>query len=403
MNLSLFLLVILLGILSGIITGLFPGIHINMISTLVLLNTSFLLNYFEINYLIIYIISMGITHSFIDFIPSILFGIPNADTSISIIPAHRLVLNGEAYLAIFLSSIGSLFGLFFAIIITPLFILFLNKFYSQFKEYILFLLIIIIIYLILLEKDLNHKFWALIITIFSAGLGVLALNSYLIQSPLLILFSGIFGLSSLINSLIENQNSYPKQRLEINFKFNKDFFKSIFIGGFSSTLCSITPGIGNSQAAILSTIFFKNINSRLFIIVTSSINTINFILSFLTFYLISKTRNGAVYVISQLTTTFNTIQIELFSITIIITAIIGFIITIILGKIIIQTITKINFKRLNISIILLIIFIVYYLTNIYGLILLISSTSLGLLTILLGIQRVHLMNVLLIPIIFNLI
>lgn len=397
------IIIIITAIICGIFTGLLPGIHINMVSMLILVNTSYILTKINLELIIIFIIVMGVTHSFIDFIPSILFGLPDIDTNLSILPAHQMVLNGEGYKAIFYSSIGSLFGMFFSIIVIPFFYFGLKIFYSIIKNYIPIILILVIITLVSLEKNKNDIFWTIIVILFSGATGMLILNSNILISPLLVLFTGIFATSTIINSCLEKTSKLPTQNFNIGFKFNKKFFKSIIIAGITSSIASISPGIGNSQAATISTLFFKDITSKYFIVTTSAINTINFILSFLTFYLIQKARNGSVFVISQITQTITIKQIIFYFIIIFIVSIIGFFITLILGKKLIKILSNINFKIINISILILLFLLIYFISGIYGILILILTTSLGLFTILINVKRVHLMNVLLIPVIFNLI
>lgn len=402
MEILILIIPVILGIVFGTLTGLIPGLHINMIASLMIVNLTTLLLYFNKIEISIFILSMAITHTFLDFIPSIIFGIPSEDTALSILPAHRLTLEGKAYQALFLSSIGSLASIIFLIILGPIFFLTINSIYPLFQKITPYILLITILILILTEKKISKIFWAIIITLFAAGLGIIALNSPHAKQPLLILFSGIFGISTLLYSLKSNEK-LPKQDLTIQFKANKNFFKSIFVGGLSASFCSITPGIGNSQAATLSTLFFKKINTELFIVTLGIINTTNFILSILTFYLINRARNGAIIAISQIQTTITLNQLILFLIITIITSILAFFLTLKLGKILIQFFTKINQKKFNIIIIILLSTIIISITNFFSTLLLIASISLGLLCIHLNIKRVHLMNVLIIPIIINLI
>ncbi|MBT4824632.1 hypothetical protein HON88_05525, partial [Candidatus Woesearchaeota archaeon] len=57
---------IFIGVFAGIITGLTPGIHINLVSLLVISSSPFLLNYLSPISLAIFVISMAITHTFLD-------------------------------------------------------------------------------------------------------------------------------------------------------------------------------------------------------------------------------------------------------------------------------------------------------------------------------------------------
>lgn len=402
MEILIIILMIFLGIISGIFTGLIPGIHINLVSSIILINFVLLNSIFGINGLIIYIISMSVIHSFIDFIPSICFGVPSEDTCLSVLPAHRLVLKGEGYKAIFLSSIGSLFGTFFIILFSPMFYYGLNFVYENVKFLIPYILMFTSFSLILNEKSLNKKFWALIVALLSGSFGLFILNSYITDNPLLILFTGMFGITSIIYSLAED-SKMPKQEFKFKFKINKEFIKSIFVGGFASSICCVSPGMGNAQAGTIAAFFYKNISAEIFIVVLSAINTINFVLSILTLYLIDKARNGAILVISQITETITFNQLVFFMIIVLIVSVIGFFLTLVLGKKIIKIVSKINMKIVNISILVFLFGVVFYLTNLIGMIILLASISLGFLINSLGIRRVHLMNVLLLPVIFNLI
>ena len=101
---------LLIGIIIGTITGIIPGIHINLVGTTLVSLVS--LNLIKINpiYLVIFAISMAITHIFVDFIPSVFLGCPNEETSL--LPGHQLLREGKGAQAIFLSSLGSLIGIF---------------------------------------------------------------------------------------------------------------------------------------------------------------------------------------------------------------------------------------------------------------------------------------------------
>lgn len=395
--------IILFGIVCGVITGLFPGLHPNLIASLITSYSLYLLGFFEIKIIIIFIISMSITNAFINFIPSIVFGIPDENTTISVLPGMKMMLEGNGYEAIFLSTIGSFFGIIFVIIISPLLFLFLKSTYEYAQKFIPYLLIFVIIFLILSEESLNNKFWAFIITCFSAGLGMLILNSNIFENNLMVIFTGVFGLSGLIYSLYEKQNKMPKQEINFNFKFEKNIFKAIFVGGISSTICSISPGLGNAQAASISSIFFKDIKSRLYIIVTSSINTIDFAISIIAFYLIERARNGSVYAISQINPQITFNELIAYLTLILIVSIISFFLTLFIGKNILKIIEKVNLKIMNICLIVILIILVYLMSGSFAILALICCTFLGILCISLEIRRVHLMAILLVPVIINLI
>ena len=121
-------LCLLAGCLLGVFTGLTPGVHINLISLLLLSLSPFFLTFLSPLLLAVVIISMSITHTFLDVIPSTYLGAPNEDTALSVLPNHRLLLEGNGYHAVKLATIGSLLGLFFAVLSTPLLVFLVRKF-----------------------------------------------------------------------------------------------------------------------------------------------------------------------------------------------------------------------------------------------------------------------------------
>jgi len=87
-------LALILGVLAGTITGLSPGIHINLIaSTLMAYLGSF--SSVPLIALAVFIVSMSITHTFLDFIPSIFLGAPEEDSFLSVLPGHKMLQEGH--------------------------------------------------------------------------------------------------------------------------------------------------------------------------------------------------------------------------------------------------------------------------------------------------------------------
>lgn len=95
-----------LGIGLGTFTGLIPGVHVNNIAPLMVgLTAGSALDPYQGTSLIV---AMMITHTFLDFIPSTFLGVPNKDTALSVLPAHKFVLKGKGYEVIKLTALGSL-------------------------------------------------------------------------------------------------------------------------------------------------------------------------------------------------------------------------------------------------------------------------------------------------------
>ena len=178
-----FLIAALLGILIGIFTGLAPGIHINLVSLLVVSSSAYLLDFVSLPSLGVFIISMAITHTFLDTLPAIFLGAPNEATALGVLPGHKLLLQGMGYEAVKLAITGSLFSLILAILLFPLLILIFPLIYDGIKPFIGFILIAVVFYMILIEKGLDKKFWAFVVFLISGIFGILTLTMPNLRQP----------------------------------------------------------------------------------------------------------------------------------------------------------------------------------------------------------------------------
>ena len=244
------LLAVFLGILAGTLTGLIPGIHINLIGIFILSLTATFLGTINPIYIVAFITAMAITHTFLDFIPSVFLGCPDTDTELSVLPGHELLKKGMGYQAVLLTTYGSLAAIFILILITFPSIIILEKIYNTIKNLIPFFLILISIILILTERK---KLTAFLVFILTGILGYFVLNMNFNQ-PLLPLLTGLFGSSMLILS-IKNKIEIPEQEIsKPKIKLTRPLIGSLI----ASPLCSFLPGMGSGQAAIIGNTITKN-------------------------------------------------------------------------------------------------------------------------------------------------
>ena len=141
----------LLGVIAGIIAGLVPGLHSNNI-TIILATTPFF--GMEITS---FILSMCITQSFVEFIPSTILGIPSENTFESILPAHKMVLEGKGLEAINYTVLGGIIAVIIGTLLTHPFFLFLEQNQTQLTKITPLVLSIALIILLKREKPSNKK------------------------------------------------------------------------------------------------------------------------------------------------------------------------------------------------------------------------------------------------------
>jgi len=388
------LVALFLGVLAGTFTGLSPGIHINLIAS-ILLATSTLISTISPIVLVVFIVSMAITHTFLDFIPSVLFGAPEEDNFLSILPGHEMLKKGKGYEAIVFTFYGSLFALPIILFFTPIFIYLLPYIYPLIKNLIPFVLIFVSCYSLLREK----LFFSSLVVFLSSGLlGYLTLNLP-VKEPLLPLLTGLFGLSSLMIS-ISQEHSIPTQKIYplTKIKLSKKEFLNSSIISFVAPFCSFLPGIGSGHAAFISSEILPQ-SKRGFLFLNGAANTIIMALSFLTLFSINRTRSGAAVAVQKLLNTLTPYNLIIILSTIILSSIISFFFGIYLSKKAVFLVNKIRYKTLSIIVIFLLLIINFVFSNFLGLIVLLTSTFIGIFCILSGSKRINLMGALIIPVV----
>ncbi|MEK6833522.1 MAG: tripartite tricarboxylate transporter permease [Nanoarchaeota archaeon] len=385
------IIALLAGILVGTITGLFPGIHINLVGAFLVSLSASLLYKLPMIYLVTFIVSMAITHTFLDFIPSIFLGCPNADTGLSILPGHEMLKKGAGYEAAMRTAYGGLISVFLLAILSFPLAFIVSKVYPSMQKAIPFILIIVCIIMIFSERK---KFQAATALLLTGILGVAVLNLTL-KEPLLPLLSGLFGSSMLLMSI--NQNTkIPKQKFEFKkFKF-KEFIKPISGALIASPLCGFLPGLGGGQAAVLGNQISRN-NEKDFLILIGAVNVLVMGLSFVSLYSISKTRTGAAVAIQSLIGTVNSNILILILFACLISGIISFFLVKYFSIKFLKIIEKINYKKLAIGTILFLSVLILLISGIWGFIIFIISSATGIYCISLNIRKTQMMGCLLIP------
>lgn len=401
------LLAILLGVISGTFTGLIPGIHVNLIAAgiTVFCGQRSAGSISELT-LSCFIISLALTHSFLDSIPSIYLGAPDESQAVSVLPAHRLFLEGLGHRAFMYTLIGSLFALVLTILFFPFGLKFLQPMQDLIYPYVGKLLLVIIVLLIIKSKKiiLNSALF-----VFSGLLGFVCFALPNQEQILLPLLSGLFGISTLFISL-EGNETVKEQIIEKEIPLQvKDLEKTISRATLVGILASFLPGFGSSHGAIVATATMKEPEDKHYLLLTGGINTVNFTFSIMTLYVLGKARNGAILAVGEMFSEQNAgfsisnpasiPTILIFVATLLITGSIATILGIFLSKKFAKFISKINYKKLVKSIILFIFFIVLVLSGLQGILILVTATSLGIIANLFKGQKNMLLGCLILPVI----
>ena len=546
----------LLGCLAGIITGLVPGIHVNNVAYMVLASQSIIISMavwafgwalpssYELMIIVCsLVIGNVITHTFLDFIPSVFLGAPEGETALSLLPGHRMMLAGRGYEAVKCSVIGSFGAVLGALaLLIPMRLIIGSPIYAYeaLAAWMHLLLLGISIFLIMTEtarsfsskkfemtghcllgqlnidqtvhlnqsvvnlselstdikeivaikaqvvnkfSDAGSRFYLLedndtellfevlgepkiepengeeiiaigsilpVITwidhmkkralaagvfLLSGLLGIALLstpgmasrNFFLIEIPsldqstilLFPLFTGLFGLSTLLMSMMDSPQ-IPEQNLKkTKIKLSlKQQFKAIASGTIAST-ASWFPGVSAAISTIISVFLHKSednvsegegsdAETQEFLVSVSAVNTSVALFNLMALFVILKSRSGAMKAVegliaNNLTEWEPLTNVPLAMSSLLLSALVAAFVSVPLalffGKVFAKYCSKLNYTLLVRTVIIFLLAMIILFSGVLGLVILAIATCIGMIPPLIGVKRVHLMGCLIVPVI----
>lgn len=399
------ILAILLGIILGIITGITPGLHVNTVGIIAFSLSDSILKYTSPIVLSSFFVSIALCHAMIEFIPSLLMGIPDEDTILSIQPGHRILIKGKGKKAIRLISFGGYLSIVLLILMLPLLMMILPIIYNLLKDVIGYLLLITMIIMLLYFNKKDKRTKSILLFLASGIIGIVVLNSNVGNNlALLSMLSGLFSISSLLYS-INAKSAIPPQNDNKSIVIDSKFGKSVFAGSISGCILGLLPGLGPAQGTVIaqSITLNRNISPEEFLITNSGVNISDTLFSLIALYLINNPRSAISVYIGNLLPNIELGHVMLFVFISLFTVSIACKLSIKIGDFMIENMVKLDYKKLNVFIIVLItvILVAFTITSNgclwYVLLCYVASISLGLLANSLDISKSNLMGVLIVP------
>lgn len=398
-----------IGILIGTITGMTPGIHVNTAGAIIFASSTFLLGFLSPEFLCVVMVSMSIAHALIEFVPSMLLGVPEEATATSVLPGHRMVLQGRSKEVIRIVCVGGFGAILVTILMLPIFAVVLPLLHDVSKPFTWIILLSASIYLTYSLTSTSRDFvWSLLLFTLSGILGWTIFQTPISSGvSLMCTFSGLFGISTILfslndNSTLPHQNSFYD--LDIDFKK----FKSIFAGGITGAILGFLPGFGPAQGTVIAQAAsgasdINDDDTVNFLLATSGLNISDCLFSLMAIYIIGNPRSGIAVYMSYLVSKMSLNHLVIYIFASLLAVSVSLALALKLGDSFSKLMSNINYRKLSIGVILLqivilYIFIFYYQAPIlYMTLALVTSTALGMLPHYLGVGKSHLMGVLIIP------
>ncbi len=378
-----------LGLIVGVLFGLIPGLHPNLVALFIPLIAAADIGPTN---LIVFIVTVAVSNTFVDFIPSMLLGAPEAGKELITLPAHKMLLEGNGYDAIKLAVIGGLGSVVCIIALLPIIAFSIPPIYEIVKPYT-YLLLIFIVFLIVSSEDNNRKRVVSFLCFILAGIiGLLSsqmsIDRNLVLFPIL---SGMFGVSMLL--LSAQSKIKIKKKSDDIFVSSRQTRRAILFGSVGGIFSGLLPGVGASEVATLSSV---DKNEKSFIITVGAVTIANTIVAMLAIWLISNPRSGTAAVMDQLVSIGLNESLLIAAISLAIAGI-SAVITLKAAKKFLNKIETTDYALMNKLIIGLIFLLTIIFTGLQGLLLLATCTALGIFTNNSQVKRSILMGVLILP------
>lgn len=398
-----------IGIAIGTITGMTPGIHVNTAGAILFASSTFLLTFLSPEFLCTVMVAMSIAHALIEFVPSMLLGVPQEGTATSILPGHRMVLQGRSKEVIRIVSVGGFGAILVTIIMLPVFAVALPILHDMSKPFTWIILLGASLYLTYrLTGNARDFFWSLLLFVLSGILGWIIFQTPISSGiSLMCTFSGLFGISTILFSL-NDSSTIPHQNpfYELDLDFNK--FKSIFAGGITGAILGFLPGFGPAQGTVIAqaasgTDDNDDDDTVNFLLATSGLNVSDCLFSLIAIYIIGNPRSGIAVYMSYLVSEMTLNHLAIFIFASLIAVSVSLVVSLKLGDSFSRLMGGLDYKKLSIGVIMLQILILYVFIFYYKAppgymtLALITSTALGMLPHYIGVGKSHLMGVLIIP------
>ncbi|AKH97782.1 tripartite tricarboxylate transporter permease [Halanaeroarchaeum sulfurireducens] len=385
------------GIVFGAMSGLTPGLHVNTVAVLMAAVAP------EVpappHLLGVSMLAAGITHSFLDVVPTLAIGVPDAAMSVSALPGHRLVMGGRGREALRVSAVGSGSAIAAAAVFGIPLTLFMQSVITTLDESIPYVVGAIAAFLILTERGRLAKVGGLLSLLTSGllGLGLLDVTAGGLApggDTLLPLLSGLFGIPILVHAY--GGAGVPPQGGPTVVASPRRTLGWGIVGAISGALVAYLPGVSAAVAAALSfSVLPAASGDRAFVATVSGVNTSNTIFAVFALVALDTPRTGVLVAIENAALPIN---LPLVLGGIVLAAAVSFVLVPLVGDVYLTAVGRLDPRRLSVGVGALVVVLVGVFTGPIGVGILLVASVVGMVPNHFGTRRVHLMGVLLVPI-----
>jgi putative membrane protein len=384
------------GVALGTASGLVPGLHAN--------NFALLLAGFAPSvpadplFVGVAMLGAGVVHSFLDIVPALALGVPDAATAVAALPGHRLVIAGRGREAVRLSAVGSGLAVALAVPLAVPITWLMVRWYPTLRAHLPLLLGGVVALLVLTESSRRAAVGGLVAFLASAALGFATLDAdpaapLSTGGVLAPLFAGLFGVPVLVDAL-GGEGVPPQADPRIAMRA-RDLGTSAGAGSLAGAVVGYVPGVSAAIAAVAAMPAVPRASAdRGFVVATSGASTANTIFALFALVALGTPRTGVTVAIDRAGVPFALPMLVVAAAT---AACFGFALVVLVGDPYLRIVGNADYTRLSVGVLGLLALVSYAFAGAFGVGVLLVAGALGLVPPRVGARRVHLMGVLIGP------
>ena len=391
-----FLVFALGGVVLGTLSGLIPGLHANNFALLLAAAAPSV----PAPPLLVGVamLTAGVVHTFLDIVPALTLGVPDAAMAIAALPGHRLVLAGRGREALRLSAIGSALAVAIALPLAVPITWVMLRSYPVLRAHLPLVLGGVVVFLLVTESTPAGAVGGLFSFALAGALGWLTLNVQVAApldsgSMLTPLLTGLFGAPILIDAM--GGDGVPPQADARLTMSRRALGVTAGAGSLAGAIVGYLPGVSAAIAAVLALPAVPDQDpDRGFIVTTSGANTANTVFALFALVALGTARTGVMVAIDR---TDVPLSLVVLLPAVAVGAACGFALVLLVGDAYLRVVGNMDYRRVSIGLLVFLAGLSALFTGGFGVVVFVVATVIGLVPPRFGARRVHLMGVLIGP------
>ncbi len=387
---------VLLGVALGTASGLVPGLHAN--------NMALLLAGVAPSipgpplYVGMAMLSAGVVHTFVEIVPALAIGVPDAAMAVAALPGHRLVLEGRGREALRLSALGSAIAVVLAAPLAIPITRLMTAAWPTVRANLPVVLAGVALVLILTERGPLSKAVAALSFCLSAMLGLATLDLSP-EAPLAAggmlapLFAGLFGAPVLVDA-IGGEGVPPQDDPDVCLS-RSGLAGLSGLGTLCGAVVGYVPAISSAVAATVALLAVPGrFGARGFVVATSGVNTANAIFALFALVALGAPRTGIMVAVDSAAVP---LSLPHLLSAVVLAAAAGFVIVVTLGDWYLAAVGRIDATRLSLAVLVALAILSFLFAGAVGVLVYVAAAVVGLVPARFHARRANLMGVLMGP------